>query len=259
MFIRFSLHKATAERVADQPGDPFNRESELYQTWQLCTLNPLDPSDQAPKSNWARQGFSVTGAPDDGVGFNDHSRRVLDDPSIAFALKPEAIVEGQQHTYRLDIHWWESDGSSEEVRAAFSDSTLGVLVKAWKASADKDKASRAALKSWLNSKSERVVKNAVRTAAVTATSWVGMGFNALPLFELIVDVLKNESDDYIGMHRFVIEMKRENGNVLWRVIPPGVSVPEYRPVNSIQRIQVPYADGANLNAGVADYACLVLE
>jgi hypothetical protein len=259
MFIRFSLHKATAERVGDQPGDPFNRESELYQTWQLCTLDPLDPNDQAPKSNWARQGFSVTGAPEDGVGFGDHSHRVLDDPNIAFALKPEAIAEGKTLTYRLDIHWWESDGSSEQVRAAFSDSTLAVLVKAWKASADKEKAGRAALKSWIDGKSERVVKTAVRAASVTATSWVGMGFNALPLFEMIVDALKSESDDYITMHRFVIELKRADGNLVWRVIPPGVSIPEYRPVNSIQRIQVPYADAANLNAGVADYACLVLE
>jgi hypothetical protein len=259
MFLRFSLHRATAERVGDQPGDPFNRESELYQTWQLCTLDPLDPGDRAPKSNWARQGFSVTGAPDDGVGFDDQTRRILDDPSIAFALKPESIVEGQTYVYRLDVHWWESDGSSEQVRAAFSDATLSVLAKAWRASSEKEKAARAALRSWLGEKPERVVQGAVKATAVTATSWVGLGFNALPLFELIVDALQSQSDDYIAMHRFLIQLTRKDGELRWRVIPPGVTISDFRPANTIQRIQVAFADAENRNAGTADYACLVLE
>ena len=259
MFLRFSLHKAMAERVGDQPGDPFNRESEFYQTWQLCTLDPLDPGDREPKSNWARQGFSVTGAPQDGVGFNDQTRRILDDPSIAFALKPESIAEGQTYVYRLDVHWWESDGSSEQVRAAFSDATLNVLVKAWRSSAEHEKAARTALRSWLEGKPERVVQNAVKATAVTATSWVNMGFNALPLFELIVDALQNQADDYIAMHRFLLQMTRKDGQLLWRVIPPGVTITEWRPANTIQRIQVPFADGENRNVGTADYACLVLE
>lgn len=259
MFLRFSLHKASAERVADQPGDPFNRESELYQTWQLCTLDPLDPNDRQPKSNWARQGFSVTGAPEDGVGFNDHTRRILDDPSIAFALKPESVVEGQTHVYRLDVHWWESDGSSEQVRAAFSDATLSVLAKAWRSSSEKEKAARSALRSWLDAKPEQVVKNAVKATAVTATSWVGIGFNALPLFELVVDALQNQSDDYITMHRFLIQITRKDDQLLWRVIPPGVSITDWRPTNSVQRLQVAFADGENRNVGTADYACLVLD
>lgn len=259
MFLRFSLHQASADRVSDQSADPFNRESEFYQTWQLCSLDPVDPNDKDPKSDWARQGFSVTGGPDDGVGFNDKTRRILDDPSIAFQLKPESIAEGQTQTYRLDLHWWESDSSSQEVRAAFSDATLSVLAKAWQASTEKEKAARAALRPWIDSKGEGVVKAVMAAAAVTSTSWVGVGFQVLPLFELIADVLKNGSDDYIALHRFIIEVKRDQGELLWCVIPPGITVPKYQPANTIQRITVPFASADNSNAGSAEYACLVMD
>jgi hypothetical protein len=259
MFLRFSLHSATADRVKDQPGDPFNRESEFYQTWQLCSLDPIDPNDMDPKSDWARQGFSVTGGPDDGVGFNDKTRRVLDDPSIAFQLNPESIAEGQTKTYRLDLHWWESDGSTNEVRAAFSDATLHVLAKAWQASAEKEKAALGALHAWIGSKAEGVVKTAMAAASVTATSWVAVGFQVLPLFELVVNALKNQSDDYITMHRFVIQTKRENGKMTWRVTPPGINVPTVHQVNTVERYIVPFADASNSNRGTAEYACLVMD
>jgi len=259
MFIRFSLHQAFARAVSDQPGDPFNTASEYYQTWQIYTLDSLG-TDPNPTSNWARQGFSVTGGPDDGVSFSRESRRVLDDPSIAFKIDPESLKEGATQSYQLDLHWWESDSSSQEVRAAFSDATLSVLAKAWQASADKQKGATDALTTWLSTKSEGVVKAALAAAAVTATSWVSIGFQVLPLLKLVVDVMKNQSDDYIGMNRFEIQTKRENGALLWRVIPPGIATPpKYQGVNTLQRIQAAVVDGSGRNNIVPEYACMVLD
>jgi len=259
MFIRFSLHQALAESVQDHPNDPFNKESEFYQTWQLCSLDPIDPNDKKPKSNWARQGFSATGGPDDGVAFGDGSRRVVDDPTIAFKIDPKSLADGQTQEYRLDLHWWESDSSSQEVRAAFSDATLSVLVKAWNASAEKEKAALSALKGWVDTKSQGVVKTVMAAASVTASSWVGVGFQLLPLFELIVDAMKSQSDDYIGMHQFVISTRRQGDKLLWRVIPPGLAIPDWHGENSIQRIPLKLADGANRNRLSVEYACVVLE
>ena len=121
MFIQFTLNKVAAEKVYDNPYNPFDTDCELYQTWQLCDLDPLVPSDRRPTSNWARQGFSITGAPDDGLSLAEGESRKIDDPHITFCL-PE-LGEGEIRRFRLDMHWWESDYSSAKVRGAFTDPT----------------------------------------------------------------------------------------------------------------------------------------
>jgi hypothetical protein len=257
MYLRFSLHKATAEKVSDNPLDPFNRESEIYQTWQIMDLEDLEASDDSTVK-WARQGFSATGAPDDGVGFGRGASRVLEDPTIAFVL-PE-LADGQTRNYRFDMHYWESDSSSEKVRAAFTDATLKVLIKALKDSHEDGAAAKRALETWLRDNSADLVSGALAAASITTASWVGVGLKLLPLLPLIVDVVKSNSDDYIGLHRFVLQLKKEAGQPLqWRISSPSGGVPNWQGPDTFVRIQEPIEEADGGNVLHTEYACYVLS
>lgn len=257
MFLRFSLHKAKALKVSDHPLDPFNRVSEFYQTWQLSDLEHLEDKDDA-SVRFARQGFSASGAPDDGVSFDNGQSRVLDDPTIAFVL-PE-LADGQKRTYRLDIHYWESDQSSEKVRAAFTDSTLKVLLKAYAESGQNEAAAKAALSSWLRDNDAKLVKQALAAAAVTEGSWVGVGLALLPLLHLVVDVVKSNSDDYIGLHKFVLQFDKPSGQaVRWRLSSPSAPAGAWTPVDTVYRSLESIEDAEGRNSVQLDYSCIVLS
>lgn len=130
--------------MKDHPAAPFNRAVELYQTWHLCSLDPLVPDDAEPLAKWARQGFSVRGAPDNGTSFRCESITVVD-PQITFGLSDAALEDGTRTRHRFDVHYWESDGSTEKVRSVFSNTTLNYLRRAWELAKEDEKKAKAAL------------------------------------------------------------------------------------------------------------------
>lgn len=257
MFVQFTLNKIEAQKVRDHVYNPFDKTSEFYQTWQICDLEPLVPVEEEPRSAWARQGHSVTGAPDDGVHFKQDEVRRVDDPHITFNL-PD-LEDGETRRFRLDIHWWESDSSTEKVRGVFTDATLKVLVKAWNAAQEDQTKAKEQLDKWIRENRDDIAKAVARAAGVAGQPWVAVGLQMLPLFQMLVDVVRNDSDDYMAMHRFILTVTNERGSLKWRVVSAdGGGVPEWIAGQGTQRMELQVADAGGRNAAVATYRCRVL-
>jgi hypothetical protein len=258
MFVQFTLNKIEARKIRDNPYNPLDKKSEFYQTWQICDLDRLVPLENNPKSDWARQGFSVKGAPDDGTSFAKGELRRVDDPHITFNLP--TLKDGEIRRFRFDMHWWESDSSTEKVRGVFTDSTLKVLVKAWKAANQDKAAAKELLEKWLRENTGDIAKAVAKAAHIAGQPWVAVAFNMLPLFELIIDVVRNNSDDYLAMHRFILEIAKEQKTIKWRVISAGVEdVPSWYEGEGTQKITREMSDADGENVVIATYRCRILE
>jgi hypothetical protein len=220
MFFHISIHNIKAISIQDHPHDALNRRIELYHTWHLAELEKIDASSPSP---WARMGSSARGAPDGGTSFRKGDDENVVDPQITLALPDDAIAKGVQTQYRLDFHHWESDDgdATEKVRAAFTDITLKYMAAAWKAAnEDADKA-QAALEQWVKGNWKDSVKAIAAATAAAGSPWVAVGLNLLPGIELLVDLLRNQADDYFDQHRFILQRKGDGDVVQWQVTDPG--------------------------------------
>jgi hypothetical protein len=217
MFFHFCIHQIQAEAIQDHPFDPFDSAIELYQTWHLAQLENIN--DTSP-SAWARQGSSSRGAPDDGVNVRRGTNLIVTDPQITLGLDDRAITQGHEQQFRLDFHHWDSDSSTEKVRAAFTDITLNYMVSAFKAAREDAAAARAALERWIAGEWE-AARKAIPTAVAATGPWTAVGLNLLPMLELLVDVLRKDGDDYLDAHRFVLQHRGTGTSVEWQVTSPG--------------------------------------
>ena len=220
MFFYITLHKINVLALSDHPADPFNRSIELYQTWHLSALDPSSPASGL-RGNWARQGFSVRGAPDDGTSFRRESITVVD-PQVTFGFEDAALQRGMQTRYRFDAHYWESDGSSEKVRSIFSDGTLQYLRRVWEVAKENDQRAKQSLSQWLDENWKKIAMSLVGAASPAALGVVTR-FNVLPLLDILVETAKSNGDDYHQMHRFVFETVGTGGSLRWRVISPSLT------------------------------------
>ncbi|KYF85768.1 hypothetical protein BE20_09590 [Sorangium cellulosum] len=261
MFMHFTVHEIKAHKVQDHPFDPLNRRVELYQTWHLSEIDPLVPLADRPASSWSRLGFSTRGGPDDGVSFREGEARTVVDPQIIFGLPDDAFASGKRTRFVIDYHHWESDGSTAKVRAAFSNSTLAYLLKVWKESHADQAASRARLEGWLKDNWQQVLKGAIAAAGMASSPWVAVGTSILPVVELLVDVAKNNSDEYLDMHRFVVELNGEGapGQTRWRVVPPSGEAPDWVTGQGKQEFVARAADAGGHNKFDVRYAFRMID
>jgi hypothetical protein len=248
MFMHFTIHGIKAWEVQDHPWDPLNTEVELYQTWHLAELEPVDAS---PKANWARQGFSVRGAPDSGTSYSEGQTRIVTDPQITFGLGEHVFKAGARSCFRLDFHHWESDDgdATEKVRAAFTDNTLKQLVGAWSAAKGDSVRVRAKLEDWIKNNYKNTLKSGIAAAGAATSPWVAAGMDLLPAIELLVDVLKNQGDNFFDMHRFIIAIDGTGDEkaVKWRVTPPNGVAPAWTTGQGKQdfAVRIENANGKN--------------
>jgi len=257
MFIQFVLNKIYAKEIQDMPYNPFDKKSEFYQTWQLCDLDPLIPLEKEAKSNWARQGFSLGGAPDSGIEFSKGEERRVDDPQITFKLPP--LKKGEIRRFRLDIHWWESDLSTEKVRGVFTSSALKLLIKSWKKANEDNAKAKDLLEKWIKENMSDVIKGVLKAASLSGTPWISVACNMLPLFELILDVVRNNTDDYLARHSFILEIQKTEESMRWRTIYPGMQGDEWRTGEGTQKIVRELSDAEQGNVLIATYRCRILE
>lgn len=217
MFMHFIIHSIKADRVFDSLLDDC---VELYQTWHVSHLVP--GTDAGADSHGARLGFSTRGAPDDGVHFRSSEIRVVVDPQITIAQPECAFDKGARSMYSVDYYHWESDRSTETVRAAFSNATLARLMTAWRAAQGDERAARAALDSWLKADAERALLASLSAAGLAAAPWVPVGMSMLPILKLLTGLAAQDGDDFIGTDRFVVEIEGTGveADTRWRVIPP---------------------------------------
>lgn len=256
MFMHFTIHGIKALKVYDRPFDPFNKGVELYQTWHLSEIEPLVPLADKPASSFARLGFSTRGGPDGGVSFRAEESMVVVDPQIIFGLPDESFAKDKRTRFVVDYHHWESDNSTQKIRAAFSNGTLKFLLQVWKDAQGDQAAARAKLDGWLKNNWQEVLNGALAAAGVASSPWVAAGMSVLPLVDLLVDVARHNSDDYIDMHRFVVELSGEGsaGATRWRVIPPDGAAPEWVTGQGKQEFIARARDGAGRNIFDVRYA-----
>lgn len=261
MFMHFTIHGIKAYKVQDHPWDPINKRVELYQTWHLSDIEPLVPLADKPVSSWTRLGFSTRGGPDDGVSFTAGEERVVVDPQIIFGLPDAAFVSGKKTRFVIDYHHWESDGSTEKIRAAFSNTTLAYLMKVWKEAHGDQAAARARLEGWLKDNWQQTLKGAIAAAGVASSPWLAVGMSVLPVIDLLVDVAKNNGDEYLDMHRFVVELNGEGaaGQTRWRVIPPSGTTPAWITGQGKQEFIARAQDGGGHNTFDVRYAFRMID
>ena len=256
MFFYITLHKINVLGLSDHPADPFNRSIELYQTWHLTALDPLIEDENAQRATWARQGFSVRGAPDDGTSFRKEAITVVD-PQITFGFDDAALVNGTKTRYRFDAHYWESDGSSEKVRSIFSDMTLQYLRRAWDVAKHDEKRAKQVLSQWLDQNWKSVA-----TKLVGAASPAGLGvlsqLNVLPLLDAILDVAKSNGDDYHQMHRFTFQTVGTGGGLRWRAVSPSQTAP-WMEGPGTQRVVERVRDGSGRNQYDVEWRFRVID
>ena len=243
MFFHITIHRIKAYRVSDHPADPFDRSIELYQTWHLAALEDISATSPSP---WARQGSSARGAPDDGMTVREGDDVVTVDPQITLGMADTAFQAGATAQYRLDFHHWDSDSSTEKVRAAFTDVTLKYMVAAFQAANGDAQQARAALEAWIRGNWKDGVR-AIATAVAPTSPWVAVGVNLLPMLELLVDVLRNDSDDYFAMARFILQHKGTGNGITWQVTDPAGIPSGWMGHNQLVEITSRVMDGPRAN------------
>lgn len=221
MFFYITLHSIMANKVNDHGWDPFNKRVELFQTWHLCELDPLIQSEApAQTAKWARQGFSLRGAPSGGSSFGKNETRDLVDPQITFGFPDELLNENSRALFRFDAHYWEADKKgAAKVRALFADSTLEYMTNAWKAANQDEEAAKAAVVSWLEQNWQDIVMGLVGVASPAAKGVLST-FNLLPFVELLAKLALNQGSDYHQMQRYIFDLQGTGDNIKWRVISP---------------------------------------
>jgi len=254
VFAHTTLHKITTDTVSDHPFDPFNRKVELYQTWQLAALESLEPGNESSK--WARQGFSTRGAPDGAPSFGAGDSRYVVDPQIALGLPK--LSKGERRAYRFDVHYWESDKSSEKVRAVFSDTTLSYMARAWEvARADEAKALDL-LTGWFDENWEGILTGLVGAASPAALGVITK-YNVLPLLDALFKYVKNNGDDYHQMHRYVVEYQGKSDGLKWQVTSPSRGPSGWMDSPSKHQVVENVSDAANSNQYRAEWVFRVVD
>ena len=259
MFFYITLHKIEALKVKDHPWDPFNRKVELFQTWHLCEIDPVKPPEEDSQvSNWARQGFSVRGAPNSGSSFGNGDIRTVVDPQITFGLPDDLMKVGERRLFRFDVHYWEADQTgADKVRALFADSTLSYMTKAWEAAKEDEEKAKEQLASWIKDNWQDIAKGLVGAASPAALGIVSK-FNLLELIESLVSLALNQGSDYHQMHRYVFELRGVDGGLEWRVIAP-TSDADFKTGEGSLAVKEDVSDSGGSNLYKTEFRFRVLE
>jgi len=226
MFLHITLHDVTPDKTHDHFLDS---TVEVYQTWLMTRLDPLvgDPgtikATDGRAVQLARTGYSLRGAPDDGVSLEAKKpaqAQLVLDPQISFDLPDDAINKDQRYLFRLQFFWWESDRGTQKVRTTFSDPTLQVFVDAMQATKEDSASAKAAAAKWVDENWQGLVKAAVVASGVGANPWVQVGLQLLPGIETLVQLAVSHGDTFIDRHQFVISTRGTGDSLEWFVVPP---------------------------------------
>jgi hypothetical protein len=186
MFLHVNLRRAKALAVSDN-----GKESEFYWTWQAYT--------EDEKFTLLRQGFS-TGAPlETGYSFGPGATIELNDPK--FTIELPKVSHGETKRVVLDIHCWESDGSTAEVKKLFTNDAVQKLWAIYEAAQYSKKRTMEDFEGWLDKSGLDLLKQAVGAISSAAVGGVALAKEVVPLIKLAIQAIQNNSDDYVGMLR----------------------------------------------------------
>jgi hypothetical protein len=205
VFLHFNLRRAKCLRFSDS-----GKTSEFYFTWRAYL--PGDTEVQLA------QGFSLGCPIDDGYSMATNDQRTLNDPRSTLEL-PD-VARSQTRHFVLDLFCWEADHSSEETKRLFTNEAAKKLMQLQRGNEARSKKARDSFVSWLQSGdndaasalvSGGLLSPAVQTAYETVTN------GALKLLSFALDLIKSNSDDYVGTARCeLIYMRDAEGKLRYR-------------------------------------------
>jgi hypothetical protein len=202
MYLHFNLLSATCLKNYD---NFFGGNSEFYWTW---TAYHEDTSNNV---NLAR-GFSVGCPLDEGYEMNTGEKkyRKLSDPRFTIKL-PELNV-GEEKLLKIQIDCWESDGSTVEVKKAFTNEAVETLFKIYEQQKENKNKAMEGFEKWINDDSNDFLTNLTKIVSVNM-DYVVIAKSLLPLFKSVKKSVESNSDDLVGSFSVDLLIKKTTAGI----------------------------------------------
>jgi hypothetical protein len=234
-YLFFNVPVAKCIRFTDAGG-----EAEYYFTYQA--YYDLDANTMQ-----LSQGFSLGCPVDDGYAFSPGVIRALNDPK--FLMKLPELQENQSNVITLDLFLWESDHSTEDTKKMFSNVAAQKLQQVYSDAQQVKKKAQDDFLSWFNEQGMGMLGQVASSlgGAAAGAAFVGVTKQLVPLLEWGIQLVKSNSDDYIGMIRTELLYKKVNGAYQYRWVlnggaPRNWTHAEEAPLEMVTRITEASAD-----------------
>jgi hypothetical protein len=206
VFIHCNVRRAKCIRFSD-PG----KTAEYYFTWRAYLAGD--------KEYQLAQGFSLGCPIDDGYSMATGDMLELNDPR--FTLELPAAHEGETKRFVLDLFCWEADSSTAETKRLFTNAAAKKLMQIYEASEKRNRKTRDGLLSWVQNDDNEVLQALAETGVLApsvALPYQTVASAAVKVFDFVLDIIKNNSDDYLGISRSELVYTRREGKPLYRWI-----------------------------------------
>lgn len=206
MYLHFNLRRMKCLRSTDS-----GKSSEFYFTWRGYV--------EEKETIQLAQGFSLGCPIDNGYALRTGEQRALNDPK--FTVNLPDVAEGETQRFTLDLFAWESDHSTDETKKLFTNAATEQLMKIHAQSKENKKKVRDSFLKWVQDGDNELIAALVATGIMAASSvvpYVAIAKAAVKLMSWGVEVVKSNSDDYLGFSRSEVIYTRKNGKVLYRWI-----------------------------------------
>jgi hypothetical protein len=230
MWLHVNMMKAKCLRWSD-----YGAEAEFYWVYQLYIPN-------GSGLHVLHQGFSEGCPIDDGYSFRTNDRRQLNDPRFTVKL-PELPDDGPEQRVVLDLSCWEADNATAttSVKALYTNEAAARLWQIYHANNQRVNKTIDDMMDWLDSDGMSVATT-VLAAAGAATGGVATGVAAaikiapklVDLVRRLAYLLRDQSDDYMGLRRFELFYAKRKGTYVYRwLMDNGIE-------STIENQQLPY-------------------
>ena len=167
MFLHHNLRNVKCLKVSDA-----GSASEFYWTWQIFT--------EKNSQTLLAQGFSLGCPIDDGYSLTVGQQRELNDPK--FTIEFPEIKEGESNKIALNLYCWESDHSSEEVKKAFTNSSVETLWKIYENQKQNKKKTQEEFLEWFKD-SDNDFLNILTASSPSVAGYLAISRAAIPLIK----------------------------------------------------------------------------
>ncbi len=202
-FLFFNADRLKCIRGSDAFGDP-----DFYFTWQVYIDKP---GDLVP----LHQGFSMGAPIDEGHSVAQGATIPLTDTRYTVELPP--VAEGEEIKIVTDLFCWESDQSSAEVKALFTNAAASKLFELYEANQQRKEKTIKEFMDWIKNDG----LNIVTIAAPQVAPFVPIINSVFGLIEIAIRAIKSDSDDFIGMSRTELFVSRKDGRFRYRYLTDG--------------------------------------
>jgi hypothetical protein len=208
MYIHCNVQRIKCIRFSDS-----GATAEYYFTWRAYL--------GGAKETQLAQGFSLGCPIDDGYSMKEGDTRLsLNDPR--FTLELPDVQKGETRRFVLDMFCWEADSSSEETKRLFTNAAAKKLMQIYAASEGRSKKTRDDLTKWVKDGNNEVLKALTAVGILSPATILPYELVATAAFKVldgVLEVLRSNSDDYLGTSRCeVVYTRNADGNLLYRWI-----------------------------------------